>query len=669
MQIHSFDVFDTCITRTFAHPRDLFYALGRHVAPGGLDAKALHRFASQFQRRRIQAEKAAYRRASRLEGVSIAGIYSHFRPLPGLQLTQAELIRAEVALERQSLYPVAAALFLVNRLRDAGNRIIFVSDMYLPAAVLEQILLEHGFMRRGDALYVSCDVGCSKLEGRLFDHVLTTEGIGPQDLVHHGDDHLCDVLMARKHGIEAHHVTGGSLNRLERRIAVDRTWRKLPRPTGDSFLAGFARRVRLQGGMESGVIPDELTSIQCTVVVPLLLTYVEWLLDYARSENIARLYFVARDGHVLLSIAKELVRPADGPQLRYLYGSRRAWTLPSWPWNDVSFDRTILLAGKRSTPEQILRRLNLDDGCVRDVLHAMSISEGARQEPLSRAGCTAFMEKLRSNEVAGALVASAAASARGNALDYFAQEDMVDGHSWALVDSGWGLNAQAALKRVLSGVTDAPRVRGIYLALARNHLSAEQAGTAACFAAPAGRLLASRTHLMDHCFFPAPHASTRRYVRQGDTVQPEFDEATREPLQLAYANQLDKLARAAARLLANDTSLRAEFRTHTPTIVAAAERFISAPDQVSVTALAQFCVQPDVRQERDGAEPLCRPLRARDLAVIGASVLSEKARFKATPHRWLEGSMAISAPWIRWPMNAALGIAHMRRRWLLRPRA
>jgi hypothetical protein len=317
---------------------------------------------------------------------------------------------------------------------------------------------------------------------------------------------------------------------------------------------------------------------------------------------------------------------------------------------------------------QILRRLNLDDDSVYGALNALAIPNSRWTLAMSRADSAAFLRRLRTNPASAGLLARMAASAREDALAYLTQEGMLDGHSWALVDSGWGLNAQAALKRVFSALDDGPAVRGIYLALARNHLSEAQAGKATSFVGPAGRLLASRTHFMDHCFFPAPHASTCRYQRHGTSVSPVFDQAVRNAAELAYARQLDNLAVAGARLLAGDALLREEIQLHTPTIVAKAEQLISTPDLASVIALSRFHVHPDIRQEHDAEEPLCKPLSVGEMIAAGASAMSKNKRFSAAPNRWIEGSVALSAPWVRWPMKVAMSAAHVRRRWLTRTR-
>jgi hypothetical protein len=62
------------------------------------------------------------------------------------------------------------------------------------------------------------------------------------------------------------------------------------------------------------------------VAAPLLVPYVLWLLSDARERGLGRLYFVARDGQVLLAIARRLApRVGFDGELRYLYGSRRSW--------------------------------------------------------------------------------------------------------------------------------------------------------------------------------------------------------------------------------------------------------------------------------------------------------------------------------------------------------
>ena len=58
--------------------------------------------------------------------------------------------------------------------------------------------------------------------------------------------------------------------------------------------------------------------------------YVEWLLKESVQKGFQRLFFIARDGYVLKEIADIIIR-RQGLEIEtyYLYGSRKAWRLPS----------------------------------------------------------------------------------------------------------------------------------------------------------------------------------------------------------------------------------------------------------------------------------------------------------------------------------------------------
>lgn len=52
-------------------------------------------------------------------------------------------------------------------------------------------------------------------------------------------------------------------------------------------------------------------------------------MNKAKNEKLERLYFLARDGYILLWIAKFFAKKYSGLDLRYLYVSRKSMYLPS----------------------------------------------------------------------------------------------------------------------------------------------------------------------------------------------------------------------------------------------------------------------------------------------------------------------------------------------------
>lgn len=648
---YSFDVFDTCVSRTYAHPRDLFYDLGLRLAPTNITERKRRRFAARFQSLRIRAEKRAHKRARPRQTVTIENIYRHFRSPSGLSAELKDLVCAEVDLERESMYPVPAMVAHIERLRSDGNRVIFISDMYLPACILAPMLQECGVMRQGEKLYVSCDVGVSKHDGELFYHVLKTEGLEPSQLVHCGDNLHADMQMASRANIKASHVSDGMLNVREAGMAG----RRLPRQRGRSFLAGLARRLRLSMTTQIGHGANPLDHVIHGILVPFLLIYVMWVLAHAKCNNIQRLYFVARDGEILFRIAQAL-QGADGDiELRYLFGSRRTWLPPSITPGNNCWQRSLIIPGQTSSKRDLAARMGLDEESQEAIrsLTSCSAADWARQLP--RGEAVGFLGELMCNASTREVVYLSVARQREVAVCYFKQEGLFGDTPWALVDAGWSLNSQAALKRILDiGGEPHHAPKGYYLALARDHLEETQAGIAYPFIPKAGSLFSRRRVIIEHCFLTSTHATTRGYQMKENQPVPAFGQELRGEAELAYAAKLHEAAISAARLVAADPAVSSALTEHVGEILSNVESFLRRPNAADARAMAMFSTVADMRHEKTFVESLCRPLRRKDAWTVFSKAISKKKNLESPPFMWLEGSMALS-PWhVRIPLEFAL---------------
>ncbi len=648
---YSFDVFDTCITRTFAHPRDLFYELGVRLTPENLNNNERHKFAARFQSLRIRAEKIAHRIAQPRQTVTIKNIYEQLHLPHGLPVQVHELIHAEVELERESIYPIPAVVSQIRHLRKIGNRIIFISDMYLPSSVLAPILMDCGVMEKGDALYVSCDVGVSKHHGQLFHHVLNAEGLEAAQLIHSGDNLHADIRMASNANIKACHIRDGMLTAQEARMAG----RRLPRHRGRSFLAGLTRRLRLSVGTDADHEDNPLDHLRHRIVVPFLLAYVIWVLDHAKRHGLRRLYFVARDAEILFRMAQALQSGSDVLELRYLYGSRRAWLPPSITPDNTDWRRFPVTPGQNNSRHDITVRMGLDDD-VRETIRrhlSCSVTEWSKHLPYDQA--SRFLDELMGNASTRKMVALSAARERNVALSYFKQEGLFDDTPWALVDAGWSLNSQAALKRILDiGGEPHHAPKGYYLALARNHLKEAQAGIAYPFVPKAGSLFSRRRVIIEHCFLISTHATTRGYQMKKNQPAPVFGKELRGEAELAYAAKLHETAISAAQLVAADPAISSALTEHVGEILSNVESFLRRPNAADAHAMALFGTVADMRHEKTFVESLCRPLRRKDVWTVFSKAISKKKNLESPPFMWLEGSMALS-PWhVRIPLEFAL---------------
>ena len=109
----------------------------------------------------------------------------------------------ETELECDSLQLNAGASALLQALKARKKRVIVVSDMYLSAPGLQRIAAALGIDGFIDRYYVSGDVGYAKHSGRMFGHVMRSEGVSACDIIHVGDNYHSDYAAARQSGIAA----------------------------------------------------------------------------------------------------------------------------------------------------------------------------------------------------------------------------------------------------------------------------------------------------------------------------------------------------------------------------------------------------------------------------------------------------------------------------------
>lgn len=644
MQVCSFDIFDTCITRMHAYPRDLFFDLGLRLAPTSRGESERIRFAQRFQRTRIRAEKLANRlaRLAGREHANIEAIYRQIRWFMRLDRAIAELVEEELTLEEESLYPIDETIAKIRRLRAAGCRILFISDMYIPADRLGPLLQRLGVMAPGDGLYVSCDVGCSKHSGELFGHVLKAEGITGTALVHTGDNAHADIHMAKLHGIQTVHFTPTHLTEREAIIAGKRT----PREIGASWQAACSRRCRLaMRHTSTHEAAHTLDEAIFGAIVPLLLAYTQWILDDAKQRGISRLYFAARDGEILHKIARVL--EPDCMDLRYLYGSRRAWIVPSIACEGEEWRASVAKPEQARCAADIVARFGLSDTDALFVRDAMRLSDAQWTAPLAPKDMRAFLTDLKSHADAWGRVLEHAHEESAVAIDYFRQEGLCDGTPWALVDVGWALSTQTALRRILTNFSESTCIQGYYLALAKNHFHESVAGSARAFIGQSGSYVSRRALVVEHFFFPPTHAPTIRYVRTDSGVQPAFGTFDVNEHDLKYARRLHDAAIAAAKLVASDERLRRQLRVNRAFMVEAAQSFINAPLLSEAQPTRVFQANADMGHRQRQAKPLTMPLHLADVGHVVLSALFGPSSAPSTPATWFEGSIAISKGFAR----------------------
>ncbi|MGM9488822.1 HAD family hydrolase [Ideonella sp. YS5] len=119
-------------------------------------------------------------------------------------LTGAE-VQAVVDAAPASLTPLPGTIALIQRLKDAGRRLHFLSNM--PAPFAEHLERSHEFMHWFDGGVFSSRARVNKPERAIYDHALQQFGLPPAQVLFI-DDHAPNVDAARALGWQAVQFVG-----------------------------------------------------------------------------------------------------------------------------------------------------------------------------------------------------------------------------------------------------------------------------------------------------------------------------------------------------------------------------------------------------------------------------------------------------------------------------
>jgi FMN phosphatase YigB (HAD superfamily) len=438
----SFDIFDTVLTRNVYRPADVFLRL-QHRLSGMFPDELFHPSFDLFHRLRIHAEKSARKLHRNREDVTLKDIAHTFGLLNGVdEHLLLALYEQEVSEEFSAVSPIVQTIELIAALRQAGKRIIFISDMYLPNSVICRLLEKVGAYRDVDIVYVSGEAGLTKASGRLFQLVLDDLGISSSQIAHVGDYIWSDYIVPRlKYGIRSKYFYYAKPNRNER------TWGDGCRCMYCSSVAGASRVARLSIPPGRHSTEKALFEIGCNVVGPILTSFVLWVLQQAKLLEIRRLYFFSRDGEIMLHIAQRLAQQYGLEiDLRYLHVSRTS-VLPSlaglnlanvsveWIKEDnIVLTLRIIAARIKTEPEHL--KLALAD---------VGLTIARIDDPLGQVMVDRICSLLQSYSVLNGMFVKCGTDTLTALTDYLEQAGFFEGTPFAVVDLGWKGSIQDAL--------------------------------------------------------------------------------------------------------------------------------------------------------------------------------------------------------------------------------
>jgi FMN phosphatase YigB (HAD superfamily) len=632
----SFDVFDTILTRQIGSPEASFLLLGNQLKKRSLIACT----AEAFARIRSTAEHRAFGNAGGLDScVNLDKIYEEVGFVLRLSVEERrQLLEIELSLEQFLLEPVPAAVAILDQARKRGDRILFLSDMYIGTEFIQKLLTSYGLMKTDDRLYVSCDYSESKYSGTLYRRMLQQEGLAPKSVTHCGNSLRSDIKMAQRSQLKTKSFEQGNLNRYEE-ILETYVWET---EGLSSAVAGASRLARLSQPTMSDT-DRALQTVSASVAAPFLVGFTLWILKRAKKLGLKRLYFLARDAQILLAVAQRLIKKLDFDcELLYLYGSRQAWLLPSltdlneetlaniFPIDDTDVHLRsvrILLARFQLQPEDIapsLLKLGLSSN---DWSRNLSVSESQALQDLF----------LTPGPVQDKILTQAAA-ARAMLKTYLHQRGALTGEPMGLVDVGTGATLFHALSEIFETEGMSPP-HGFYLGLRQGVKNSR-------FGLPEIYLYDERHHLgflrtdglvtMLETFCSADHGSVVGYQKVGDRIEPILTELKNQKV-LDWGNDLvqETICAVADRLLLDSELLNPEANLCAASL-AVLNLFWNQPTKQESLALGRFPMEDGWGKESIST------------CLATAYQWRDVLKHSKPRHWWHHGAVAQSPTLIQW---------------------
>lgn len=438
INIISFDIFDTLISRVVEKPIDIYRFLQERAF---IESNGV---IENFMLLRIQAEKET-RKDNKSEETTLDRIYTYINKTYNIDsalLIKLKQYELDLELKLSTAHPLGFDLFKIAK--ESGKRIILISDMYLPHNFIEELLHKNGFYDI-DSIYISCELGLSKRKGDIYPYILEDQHIDPSMILHFGDNKKSDIEMAEKAGLKTYYlcnaITRMYINKFYKKIFPMKSASTKARAAcvGLIALKNFSRYIPRYE--KESLFLGSTYLMGYNALGMLLTSYALWLAKKARELNLSDLYFLSREGW-LIKKAYDIVAKyiPHTPKSHYLYASRRALniamlekesdiiTIASLPFSHGSIVRDLIkhrfgiLITEQDSKDYLQKLDYTPDGR----LHFINICQSIRQK-----------------------IMSAAHKERTDYIKYLTSMNCFDVDRMAIVDIGWKGRMQTRLSRIL----------------------------------------------------------------------------------------------------------------------------------------------------------------------------------------------------------------------------
>ena len=423
------------------------------------------------------------------------------------------LCQLEKDLEIASVVCITENIQRLKELLAQGERVILISDMYLPKETIRQMLLQVDDIFETMDIYVSSEYGRRKTTGNLYRVVQKIEQVSYENWTHIGDNIHQDIEVPYWLGI---HVE------LRPKTEFSAFEKKLLENYGDDRQLQLMIGAAVKAEKENESI--DAYRVGHRYAGPVLYSYAEWIVKQAKKKDIRRLYFIARDGYLLKQIVDTILdlKKID-IRTSYIYGSRKAWRMPSLSEDYYNLYQLILWshANRITTLSELAAIMHISIQELYEYLPG-TYSKNKEDDHISNQEVEYIARKLSKDEKFRNFHLQSLEKEKALVQQYLAQEVDVTDDKFAFVDVSGGGLTQGCLWQLIKERYSKP-IHTFFFKIDRVNLS-ENSITDTFIPS----FLENNLTIEMMC--RAPHGQTNSYCLEKGKVVPVLDEGERELL-------------------------------------------------------------------------------------------------------------------------------------------
>ena len=425
----SLDCFDTLIWRDAHAPVDIFARL-----PGTTPTQRAHAEAQARRRARFGAGR---------HEISIGEIYAEL--LPGAApATRAAAIAAELAAEARHCFAFAPTVELMRRAKARDMQIIIVSDTYLGANQLGELIARAAGEEVAaliDRIFVSSAFGKPKAGG-LYGEVLRKLSTRPEHILHIGDNKGADVTGVVPFGVATVHLRQFSDAVVEQlRLEAGFDAMLHPHTPGDRTTPQPHRAAL---ALAEPCVADAGTRFGFAAMGPVMAGFAGWLT--AETEALARHnggtihpLFLMRDGYLPMQAAKAFGRTQQGEDFTGHAIEISRFTATAASFTSERAVQQFVEAELGTLPEALARQMLLPEVDIARIITNRDAS----------AASLALLAHVRRTETKRAILAASKGMARRLVAHVRTVANPQPGDTLMLIDLGYNGTVQNRIAAVL----------------------------------------------------------------------------------------------------------------------------------------------------------------------------------------------------------------------------